>query len=137
MAAHALVRDAAGRVLLVEPVHGATWLLPGGAVEADEAPRAACARELREELGGDHDVGRLLVLDWVAPRPGLGEGLMLVYDAGTLTVEPRLPPDELRDWRWVAPEDVPRLTDAELARRVAAALEAAASGTVAELETWG
>ncbi|WP_218013699.1 NUDIX hydrolase [Georgenia sp. 311] len=137
MAAHALVRDAPGRVLLVEPVHGATWLLPGGAVEPDEAPRAACARELREELGADLRVGRLLVLDWVAPRPGLGEGLMLVYDGGTLAGEPRLPPEELRDWRWVAPEDVPCLADAELARRVAAALGAAASGAVAELETWG
>lgn len=39
LAAHAVVRDGAGRVLLVEPTYGLTWLLPGGAVERDEPPR--------------------------------------------------------------------------------------------------
>ncbi|MDD9207760.1 NUDIX hydrolase, partial [Georgenia sp. 10Sc9-8] len=46
MAAHAVVRDDDGRVLLVEPTYEPGWILPGGAVEADESPRAACAREL-------------------------------------------------------------------------------------------
>lgn len=134
MAAHALVHDPADRILLVEPTCGPTWLLPGGAVEPDEPPRAACARELREELGADLPLGRLLVLDWVAPRPGLGEGLMLVYDGGTFAREPTLPPAELRSFRWVGPGDVARFTDAELAGRVAAAVEAARTGTVVELE---
>lgn len=142
LAAHAVVRDGAGRVLLVEPTYGLTWLLPGGAVERDEPPRSACAREIREELGVDLPVGRLLLLEWVGPRPGLTEGLMLVYDGGTLTTEPRLPPAELSAHRWVAPGQVGRYVDAELDRRVTAALVALRAGTVAELEvaaplTWG
>ena len=42
MAAGALFRDGAGRPLLVDPVYKDTWDLPGGAVEAEESPHAAC-----------------------------------------------------------------------------------------------
>ena len=63
MGSGALIRDPAGRVLLVEPTYKATWEIPGGNVERDEAPRAACARELREELGLEIVLGRLLVVE--------------------------------------------------------------------------
>jgi len=49
MAAGALFRDGAGRPLLVDPVYKDTWDLPGGAVEAEESPHAACRREVAEE----------------------------------------------------------------------------------------
>ena len=57
MAAGALFRDANGRVLLVNPVYKNTWDLPGGAVEAEESPHAACRREVAEELGLDRPPG--------------------------------------------------------------------------------
>jgi 8-oxo-dGTP pyrophosphatase MutT (NUDIX family) len=46
MAATAFFRDDRGRVLLVNPVYKETWDLPGGAVEAEESPHAACRREV-------------------------------------------------------------------------------------------
>jgi 8-oxo-dGTP pyrophosphatase MutT (NUDIX family) len=53
MAVTAFFRDDQGRVLLVNPVYKEAWDLPGGAVEAEESPYAACRREVAEELGLD------------------------------------------------------------------------------------
>jgi ADP-ribose pyrophosphatase YjhB (NUDIX family) len=47
----ACIFDEAGRVLLAHHVDSCIWALPGGAVEPDEDPAAAVAREAREELG--------------------------------------------------------------------------------------
>lgn len=38
-------RDGTGRVLMVEPAYKPTWDVPGGAVEREESPTAACRRE--------------------------------------------------------------------------------------------
>src|SRR5580692_9063847 len=60
MTATAFFRDEEGRVLLVNPVYKEPWDLPGGAVEAEESPHAACRREVAEELGLDRPPGRVL-----------------------------------------------------------------------------
>jgi 8-oxo-dGTP pyrophosphatase MutT (NUDIX family) len=48
------------RVLLHRTDDEAHWILPGGRVEAGETSSQALRREMREELGQDIDVGRLL-----------------------------------------------------------------------------
>jgi 8-oxo-dGTP diphosphatase len=85
MAAGALFRDGANRPLLVDPVYKDTWDLPGGAVEAEESPHAACRREVAEELGLDRRPGRVLAVDWVPSRPERPEGVVIVYDGGVLS----------------------------------------------------
>lgn len=138
MGAGALLLDDRGRVLLVEPVYKPYFEIPGGAVEADESPRAAVVRELEEELGLAVRPGRLLVVDWVPPRPGRTEGLMMVFDGGVLTPPRadriRVPPDELRGWAWCTEREAGERLSELLARRVGAALRARAGGTVAYLE---
>jgi 8-oxo-dGTP pyrophosphatase MutT (NUDIX family) len=138
MAAGALFRDVAGRVLLVEPTYKANWEVPGGAVEQEESPTAACRREVLEELGLDRPTGRLLAVDWVPSRPERPEGLALVYDCGVLTEADiaaiRLQADELASYAFVDTLRVPELASELLARRIAACLEAVAAGAAVSLE---
>jgi 8-oxo-dGTP pyrophosphatase MutT (NUDIX family) len=57
----AIVRE--GRLLLVEcklPDEPPFWVLPGGGREAGESDAEAVAREVREELGVEVEVGRVL-----------------------------------------------------------------------------
>ncbi|MFI7546499.1 NUDIX domain-containing protein [Actinoplanes sp. NPDC049599] len=134
MGAALLFRDPADRVLLVEPTYKPHWELPGGVVEADESPRDAAAREITEELGLAVVPGRLLVVDWVPPRDGRTDGLMLVFDGGRFTDPVRLDTSELRSWAWCDPDEATQRLLPLLARRAAAALQAARTRTTAYLE---
>lgn len=50
-AAFAIVRDAAGRVLLVRRADDGNWELPGGRIDVGESAAAAVVREVAEEAG--------------------------------------------------------------------------------------
>ncbi|MDG4761338.1 NUDIX hydrolase [Micromonospora sp. WMMD710] len=138
MAAGLLITDADERVLLVEPVYKASWEIPGGCVEADESPYQAAIRECREELGLDLAPGRLLVVDWVPARAGRAEGVMVVFDGGTL--EPRVherivvPPGELKGWAFSDPPEAAQRLPPLLTRRITEALNARADGCSYYLE---
>lgn len=138
MAAGVLLRDRAGRVLIVEPTYKDHWEIPGGVIERDESPLAAARRELDEELGLTRSPGRLLAVDWVPPRTTHTEGVMLIFDGGVLGPDEisflRVPPEELRGFAFCTPEECARLLSPLLARRVAAALAALTALTVAYLE---
>jgi 8-oxo-dGTP pyrophosphatase MutT (NUDIX family) len=138
MGAAVLFTDGEGRALLVEPVYKDYWEIPGGCVDADESPYDAAVRELKEELGMSVAPGRLLVVDWVPPRPGRTEGVMFVYDGGVLdparTAEIHLPPEELRSWAWCTTAEASQRLSDLLARRVAAGMRAINSGATLYLE---
>jgi 8-oxo-dGTP diphosphatase len=131
-------RDATGRVLLVRPAYKPTWEIPGGAVDADESPAAAVAREVREELGVTLPIGRLLVIDWLPALPPKTEGLMFLFDGGLLDGEMTqafsLPADELLDWAWVEPALLSERVSERMAVRLTAAITAIDMGTTRYLE---
>jgi 8-oxo-dGTP diphosphatase len=108
--AGAVVRDSAGRLLLVlrgrEPGRG-RWSLPGGRVEAGETVAEAAVREVREETGLDVVVGTLVGR---VERSGPG-GVMYVIDDIACSVRGgRLRPgDDADDVRWVGAADLPLL----------------------------
>jgi 8-oxo-dGTP diphosphatase len=71
-------------------------------------------------------------------RPELPEGLIIIYDGGTLTASEisaiQVPPDELAGFALVPPDEVAARVRPHLGRQIAAALAAQATGTAASLE---
>jgi 8-oxo-dGTP diphosphatase len=138
VAAGAVFTDDHGRTLLVAPSYRPHWQLPGGVVDADESPLAAATRAVRRELGLEVQLGRLLAVDWVAPAPGGIEGLLFVYDGGTLTAEQSgavvLPPAEPQDWAWCTEDELAKRLPAHILRRTQAAIQARTDGSTGYLE---
>ncbi|WP_217139938.1 NUDIX hydrolase [Streptomyces sp. AC627_RSS907] len=138
--AAAVLRDAEGRVLLVEPNYREGWTLPGGTIESDdgETPRQGAWRETAEEIGLDVRMGRLLAVDWVrgTGRPPI---VAYLYDGGVLSEDDlkaiRLQEEELLSWRLVPREELGDHLLGALYGRVMAALDVLADGSgTAELE---
>jgi 8-oxo-dGTP diphosphatase len=135
-AAGALITDPAGRALIVKPSYRDHWGLPGGVCERSEVPHAACAREVREELGLVITVGGLLVIDWQPPQGDRPDPIIcLIFDGGILDnpADIRLQRDELDDYRFIDPEEAGAYLSLATAPRIPAAIAARASGPAAYL----
>ncbi|MFC4590115.1 NUDIX domain-containing protein [Sphaerisporangium corydalis] len=85
VAADVLIRDEAGRVLLVDPTYKDGWDLPGGMAEANEPPHLAAVRELDEELGIKITIGGMLCADWVAPHGPWDDQIAFIFDGGVMS----------------------------------------------------
>jgi ADP-ribose pyrophosphatase YjhB (NUDIX family) len=131
IAAGALFLDAAGRVLLVKPTYKDHWDIPGGYATVGESPRAACTREIREELGLTIEPGPLLVVDW-APAEGEGDKILYIFGGAPLGEDElasiTLDGDELSTWEFVVADAVAERTPIRLSRRIATAAAASQNG---------
>lgn len=138
-----LVRNGSGLVLILRTGSG-EWNLPAGIVKGGEDPRSAARRLLRDALGRDLDIGRVLVLDYVqaggppaaAGRPGSsGDSITFLFDGGALasSVSGFTAGGGEREARFVAVPECAVLLGEASAARVAAALAAQELGTVTEL----
>jgi len=106
----AVVRDGAGRLLLIKRGHdpeAGRWSLPGGRIEPGETDAQALVREMREETGLTVLPGPLL---GAVERPGPGGSIIDIRDyAATVTGGTLAAGDDAADARWVAAADVPGL----------------------------
>lgn len=138
LAAGALIRDEAGRILMVQPTYRTGWDVPGGVVDENEAPLDGCRRELREELGVDLPVGRLLVVDWVPQRGLWHDAVLFLFDAGVVSAEQirafRLPEDEIASIAFAELAEIAEHVRPSKVRRLTAALAAAEDGITRYLQ---
>jgi 8-oxo-dGTP diphosphatase len=117
VAAAIVVED--GRVLLTQRKRGShlegMWEFPGGKVEADEDPKDALARELREELGIDADVGDIVEVTFHAYETK--SVLLLFYRASRRagSPEPRALDVAAFDWVDVKTLDPSKFPPADVA----------------------
>ncbi|MFE2107725.1 NUDIX domain-containing protein [Kitasatospora sp. NPDC059463] len=134
VAADVILRDAAGRVLVVDPTYKEGWDLPGGMVEANEPPHEAAVRELREELGVEIAIGGLLVVDWVPPHGPWDDQLAFIFSACLVgdTDEASIEPldGELAEAVFLPVGEIPALLRPRLRKRFGAALRALDDGRV-------
>ena len=132
IAAGALYFDEAGQILFVKPTYKEGWSIPGGVVEADEAPKDGCRREVREELGCNLPLGALLAINYTSADESIGDSLQFIFDGGVLTeaeiADLRLPSEELSQYRFVAVSDALQMLRSRLRKRLPACLRARESG---------
>jgi len=133
VSADAIIRNRRGCLLLVNPTYKPDWDTPGGMAEANEPPHLAVQRELKEELGLDLRVGRLLCIDWVAPHGPWDDLIVFIFDAGKLTeqqVSTLRPLDnELATFEFCNEEQAAQRLRPYVWRRTQAALHALTTGT--------
>jgi 8-oxo-dGTP diphosphatase len=138
VSADALIRDQAGRILLVDPLYKPDWDLPGGMAEANESPRNAVRRELYEELGLDLHVAGLLIVDWVPPHGPWDDLVAFVFDGGTLSdkhsARLQVSDDELSAFEFCTTDRARERLRPYVWRRLAAALSALDGGRPPYLE---
>jgi 8-oxo-dGTP diphosphatase len=137
--AGALIFDDAGRLLVVNPTYKAHWTIPGGIMEADgETPWEACRREVHEEVGLVVELGHLVAVDFLRPRPAKPGGLRFLFDCGSLPEATLrsivLQEKELSEQRLVEPAKALDLLSGPLRRRVGAALRLRGRGECLYLE---
>jgi 8-oxo-dGTP diphosphatase len=134
LAAAGLIRDDDGRVLVVKPNYRDHWTLPGGVCEFGEAPHAACAREVEEEIGLRLPVGRMLAVDWQLPQDIYGRharpAVFFVFDCGVLhsLSGVRLQEEELDDCRLAPEAELDALLGETTVPRIRAAISSLSSG---------
>jgi 8-oxo-dGTP diphosphatase len=103
----AVIKDAAGRLLLVRRGHepgAGLWSLPGGRIEPGESDQQAVSREVLEETGLSVECGPLL---GTAALRGPGGTIIDVSDYGAVVVAGELAAaDDAADARWVTAADL-------------------------------
>jgi len=102
MAAHAVIQDEQGRVLILRSRYADVWALPGGGLDRRENIDSAVIRECREELGCDVAVDALTGMYYYANI----SAYVAIFRCRIVRGEVRLS-HEHSEFRWAEAEELP------------------------------
>ncbi|MGV9362285.1 NUDIX domain-containing protein [Amycolatopsis sp. NPDC003731] len=110
-----VIRDDAGRVLLIHKIDNDLWALPGGGHDVGERITDTAVREVREETGLDIEVTRL-VGTYTDPRHVMAyddgevrQQFSLCFEGRWIGGQPREDGTETKAVRWVEPAELDSL----------------------------
>lgn len=93
------------KVLVLKPTYKDHWLLPGGVIDADESPREAAIREVKEELGLDVHIEKILVMDYLHREGTRTECIQFLFQGPELSASDianiRLQSEEITAYEFV------------------------------------
>jgi 8-oxo-dGTP diphosphatase len=116
------------QILLVKPVYKDHWSVPGGVVDANESPRKAAFREVREELGIVADQMEFVGVAYYGDTENKGESLQFMFAGGRLSLEQIqaivVPMDEISEFRFCDMAETADMVNPALAKRLAACMDA-------------
>ncbi|MGD1003508.1 MAG: NUDIX hydrolase [Minisyncoccia bacterium] len=139
MGAGALFFNKRKELLIVRPTYKNHWSIPGGVVDANESPREACVREIKEEMGLTISEPRFLCVAYYK-NPGVekGEGLQFMFYGGIMddatATHIVLQKEELSEYKFVPINEAIQLLGKGLAVRLPFCMEAIASEKAVYLE---
>lgn len=138
MASGAIIRDIDKRLLMVKPSYKANLEIPGGVVEKDESPYEACKRELKEELGIELVIERMLCVDYNKADDKETESLIFIFYGGDIKndiIEKiRVDGQEILSFKFMSLDEIKDKTTVSLYRRIEKSIEAIEKQTIYYLE---
>ncbi|GGH58650.1 NUDIX domain-containing protein [Rothia aerolata] len=134
LASAALIRDPQNRILAVKPNYRDGWSLPGGTVEAGEAPKEGCFREVEEEVGLSLEPGRVLTIFHGLQQGVWGDSTYYIYDGGVIDADTKitLQEEELVTYEWLAQDQFDEYFGPHFATRLRDCFRALETGEVIE-----
>ena len=86
MGVGALFFNEKDELLILKPTYKDYWSIPGGIIDANESPREACIREIKEETGLNISSVKFLCVDYCRNLGNeKGESLQFMFYGGILS----------------------------------------------------
>lgn len=139
-ASGAIIRNEKDEILIVKPNYIDHWQSPGGTVDKDESPLSTCIREVKEEVGLELKIGRLLCVDYKVKKDDgiMSDSIMFIFDGGIINDKQiksiKLQEDELDSFQFVNINGTEKFFKPGTASRVRFAFKAIKENTAYYLE---
>ncbi|MGC9599370.1 MAG: NUDIX hydrolase [Minisyncoccia bacterium] len=129
MGTGALIFNEKSEVLIVKPTYKGHWSVPGGVVDANESPREACMREIKEEIGLIMPELHFICVAYQRNSgTEKGESLQFMFYGGVLiqdTIEQIvISKEEIAEFKFVDMKMALSLLNSALANRLSLSMEA-------------